>query len=200
MSRTDISRYYDATEYRDIREDLAFALEKSIEPKIAVDCGCGAGADIEHLLKNGFTVHGFDVEQESISRCQSRFGHNEKLFLSQSTFSSFHYPEASLVVADASLFFCPRSEFEDVWSSIYESLLPRGIFCGSLLGKEDSMAVTGDNPSVFWPEVTAFEEPEVMDLLKDYRVLRFNVYKSSGKTSEGAPHNWHIFQIVAEKA
>ncbi|MGH1469978.1 MAG: class I SAM-dependent methyltransferase [Cellvibrionaceae bacterium] len=199
MSSVEITKYFDATESREIREDLLFSVSVINDPRVAIDCGCGAGADIEYLVNNGFTVYGFDIEQESISRCQSRFNGVGNVFLSQSSFSTFDYPQASLVVADASLFFCPSSEFDKVWSKIDQCLLPNGLFCGSFLGKEDTMAIPGENPSVFWPEVTAFEESEVMELFKDFEVLRFKTHKSTGKTPQGVTHNWHIIQVVAQK-
>jgi SAM-dependent methyltransferase len=199
MTSEEISQYFDATKYREVRDDLVFSVSKIDEPKIAIDCGCGAGADIEYLSRNGFIVHGFDIEDESISKCQTRFRNNENVFLSKASFSTFEYPDASLIVADASLFFCSPSDFEEVWSNIYHCLLPSGIFCGSFLGNEDTMAVPGDNPSVFWPHVTAFEEAEVIALFRQYEVLRFNTHKSSAVTSQGVPHNWHIFQVVAQK-
>ena len=199
MPHEEIANYFKATESREIRDDLVFAVSMVGEPKIAIDCGCGAGADIDYLARNGFTVHGFDVEQESISRCQSRFGDIDKVVLSESSFSNFEYPEASLVVADASLFFCPSSEFKKVWSDICQCLLQNGVFCGSFLGKEDTMAAPGDNPSVFWPEVTALEEFEVIELFKNFEILRFKTHKSKGKTLQGVAHNWHIFQVVAQK-
>ena len=199
MSSEEISKYFDATESREIREDLVFAINMALEPKIAIDCGCGAGADINYLVRNGFTVYGFDVEQESISRCQSRFEGIKNVILSKSSFSTFDYPQASLVVADASLFFCPSSEFKNVWENIYQCLHPNGVFCGSFLGQEDTMAASNNNPSVFWPEVTVFDEPEVRELFKNFEVLRFNIHKSTGKTSQGVTHNWHIFQVVAQK-
>lgn len=198
-SKNEISKYFDATEYRKIRDDLIFATDIIGEPKIAIDCGCGAGADIEYLLKHGFIVHGFDIEQESILRCKLRFRENENVVLSRSTFLAYDYPRASLVVADASLFFCPPSEFKSVWSKIYECLLPNGVFCGSFLGAEDTMALPGDNPSVFWGEVSAFEEFEIVKLFNGFDVVRFNTHKSSGKTSQGLSHDWHIFQVVAQK-
>jgi len=199
MSSEEIAKYFDATEFREVREDLVFAMKMTSEPKIAIDCGCGAGADIDYLMRNGFTVYGFDIEQESVSRCQPRFDGIKNVILSQSSFSTFNYPQASLVVADASLFFCPRSEFESVWKNIYQCLQSNGVFCGSFLGKGDTMAEVGDNPSVFWPEVTAFDEPEVKQLFKNFELLSFKVHKSRGKTSQGAAHNWHIFQVVAQK-
>ena len=199
MSSEAINKYYDATESRGIREDLVFSANIVGEPKVAIDCGCGAGADIDYLLRSGFKVYGFDIEQESISRCQSRFSGNDNVVLTRSSFAAFDYPPASLVVADASLFFCPSFEFKDVWSKIYQCLLPNGVFCGSFLGKEDTMAAPGDNPSVFWSEVTAFEQDEVLVLFNNFEVLRFNTHKSQGTTSQGVDHNWHIFQVVAQK-
>ncbi|WP_299007368.1 trans-aconitate 2-methyltransferase [uncultured Shewanella sp.] len=199
MSSKEIAKYFDATECRQIRDDLVFALSIVSEPKIAIDCGCGAGADIAYLAENGFTVHGFDVLQESISRCESRFSGLDTVFLSQSSFIDFEYPPASLVVADASLFFCPSADFKAVWSKIYQCLLPGGVFCGSFLGKEDTMAIPGDNPSVFWQEVAVFDEYEVMALFNNFEVLHFNTHKSTGKTFQGVEHHWHVFQVVARK-
>ena len=199
MSSLEITKYFDATEFREIREDLEFAVSMVSKPKVAIDCGCGTGADISYLVENGFTVYGFDIEEESISRCQSRFAGVNNVVLSKASFSMFDYPKASLVVADASLFFCPATDFEIVWEKIYQCLHSNGVFCGSFLGLEDTMAEPGDNPSVFWPEVTAFEKSEVKALFKNFEVLRFNVQKSTGKTPQGAIHNWHIFRVVAQK-
>lgn len=208
MSSADIEHYFDTTTQRNIRDDLKFAVSEIGEPKIAIDCGCGAGADIEYLTQNNFKVYGFDIEPSSIARCQSRFSNYDNVVLSQSSFSEFDYPKVSLVVADASLFFCPTVDFDTVWEKIYQCLLPGGIFCGSLLGIEDTMAKPNDrlgdnsgaiNPSVLWPHVTAFEEQDVKKLLARYQVMRFNTHQSSGLNSQGLEHNWHIFQIVARK-
>ncbi len=131
MVTKEIKQYFDATENSKTRLDLIESVELVNEPKIAIDCGCGAGSDIEYLLSKGFYVHGFDIEKEAIDRCKTRFKNNNKVVLSQDTFSSFNYPEASLVVADASLFFCPKSEFKFVWSQINKSLNPEGVFCSN---------------------------------------------------------------------
>ena len=58
---SDLQRYYEETEQREIREDLRFAVaELDTNERLAVDCGCGSGADIAYLLGEGFTVHAFD--------------------------------------------------------------------------------------------------------------------------------------------
>ncbi len=66
MSTTEIFEYYDSTANREIREDLRLAIGLVDNYKVAIDCGCGAGSDIAFLRANGFTVHAFDIELESI--------------------------------------------------------------------------------------------------------------------------------------
>ena len=95
MSTQDIKTYYDSTEHHEVRSDLTFAINIINDPKIAVDCGCGTGSDIDYLLSEGFKVHGFDVEDESISRCKKRFKNNKNVILSKSDFSSYAYPKTS---------------------------------------------------------------------------------------------------------
>ncbi len=167
--------------------------------KVAIDCGCGAGSDIAYLRSEGFTVHGFDIEEEFISRCRERFETDELVHLSQSSFSSFNYPCASLVVADASLFFCPKREFNGVWSRIVSSLEPNGIFCGSFLGPEDTMAGRGYDKEAFWPDVLVFEKSQLNEYFKDFNVVSFTEHKRSGVAPGGETHDWHIFSVVARK-
>jgi len=200
MATEEIKQYYDATANSETRSDLLHAADLVENSKIAIDCGCGAGADIEYLLSKGFFVHGFDVEKESIARCKKRFNNNANVALSQDTFSSFTYPKASLVLADASLFFCEESGFNSVWDKIYESLEPSGIFCGSFLGPRDTTAAPNYNSNAYWSDTSVFTEDEVKKLFTRYQILRFTEHESSGNTPDGKPHHWHIFSVVAKKS
>lgn len=200
MRSQAIKQYYDATEHREIRSDLAYAVTIVGDPKIAIDCGCGAGADIQYLLAESFKVYGFDIEDESISRCNKRFENNKDVILSKAGFSSYQYPRASLVVADASLFFCSKSEFDYVWSKIDECLYPNGIFCGSFLGPDDTMAGVKYIKNDFWPDKLVLDEKQVREIFKSYEICRFTEHKISGKTPLGIPHDWHIFSVVAKKS
>jgi len=140
MATKEIIEYYSETVNQETRSDMVFATSLIESNKIAIDCGCGAGSDIAYLRKEGFIVYAFDIEKESIKTCRERFKDDENIFLSQDSFSSFDYPKSALVVADASLFFCQETEFENVWNKIYDSLTTGGIFCGSFLGPKDTMA------------------------------------------------------------
>ena len=193
MPSKEIMEYYDYTTNRETRDDLRFAVELVNGPKIAIDCGCGAGSDIAFLRAKGFIVHAFDIESESITRCQERFSDDRNVLLSQDTFSTFDYPSASLIVADASLFFCPEDEFDEVWRTITQTLLPDGIFVGTFLGPEDTMAGPDYKKEVFWSEVLVVSEEEVRDLLGGFKIESFTEHKTLDKTPDGNLHQWHVF-------
>lgn len=122
------------------------------------------------------------------------------MLLSRDTFSSFEYPQSSLVVADASLFFCPEDELNYVWTSISNCLYSKGIFCGSFLGAEDTMASANYDKDDYWPNILVLNEAKIKALFDyNFEVLRFNEHKSSGCGPNGKPHNWHVFTVVAKK-
>ena len=200
MSTKEINEYYDSTENRAVREDLIYALSLVGEERIAIDCGCGAGSDISFLRSKGFEVYAFDVEDESIYRCRKRFKGDDRIHLSKDDFSTFTYPDATLVVADASLFFCPPSQFDHVWSKINHSLSSsNGVFCGSFLGPNDTMASSDYDKEAFWPEVTVFTEDKLREIFSGFKIEKWEEHKVSGKTAQSMDHNWHIFSVIAKK-
>ena len=198
-----ISQYYNSTKHSEVRSDLTYAVklvDRIKNTKTVIDVGCGAGSNIDYLLRNNFTVHAFDIEKKAIEICKKRFEKNENVSLSQESFNSFEYPKVSLVVADASLFFCPRNEFANVWTKISKSLISEGIFCGSFLGPEDTMATPNEKNGSYWSNTLVFNDAkEVRSIFKGYKIHQFTEHKSSGLDPQGEPHNWHIFSVVAEK-
>lgn len=199
MTSEEILKYFAATADRETRDDLKLAVSLVKGNKIAIDCGCGAGSDIAFLRSHDFFVHAFDIEEESITRCRSRFKGDNQVLLSKNSFNTFKYPDASLIVADASLFFCPKQEFRDVWGKITDALLPKGIFSGSFLGPEDTMAGPDYNRTPYWPEILVTTKEEVKNLFFNYKIESFTEHKKSGKTPDGQQHQWHIFSVVATK-
>ncbi len=199
MPTEEITQYYTDTANRDVREDLVFAVSLIGREKVAVDCGCGAGSDIAFLRAKGFKVHAFDIEEESISLCRERFGSDENVHLSCESFSSFEYPQSTLLVADASLFFCPAGEFDNVWSHISKSLDAGGIFCGSFLGPNDTMAGPSYDKKAFWEHILVFNEEDLRLILSDFEILKFTEHNVSGESPQGIPHQWHIYSVVAKK-
>lgn len=198
MTTNEIQNYYRVSRFGEIRQELAYALSIQKEAGIAVDCGCGAGSNIRHLRDAGYVVHAFDIDAEAISICKERFVSDANVFLYQSSFASFNYPSASLVLADASLFFCPADEFVAFFRKIHNALLPNGLFCGSFLGARDTMAGPEFDTEKFWGDVLVLSETQIRYTLRNYNILRFIEYEMDGRTATGEAHHWHLFSVVAQ--
>lgn len=199
MSTSEKAQYFAQTVDSQTRDDLLLAASLIGSEKVAIDCGCGSGSDIAYLREQGFTVHAFDIEDESIRICCERFKDDEHVLLSQDSFMSFAYPESSLIVADASLFFCAESEFDMVWQKLQQSLCLGGIFCGSFLGPNDTMAGPDFDRDAYWSDILVFQEDELRSKFNQFDVIRFTEHEQAGETFTGEHHQWHIYSLVAKK-
>ena len=115
------------------------------------------------------------------------------------TFISYQYPDSSLVLADASLVFCAENEFDRVWNAIFNSLNTGGIFCGSFVGPNDSMASPDYAEKAYWPNVLVFKKKTLRSKFNEFEILKFTEHNVSGHTPEGLAHEWHVFSVVARK-
>lgn len=199
MSSREILEYFDATAFRKTREDLELAVQLVQGPRVAIDCGCGAGSDIAFLRSKGFTVYAFDIEQAAIERCRNRFRGDGNVLLSHASFRTFDYPDSSLIAADASLFFCPEDQFDLVWQKMQTALLPDGIFVGSFLGPEDTMAGPDYDKEAFWPDILVTSEERIRLWFKSFEIVSLKEHSSSGAAFNGKAHHWNIYTVLAKK-
>jgi SAM-dependent methyltransferase len=200
MTSAEIEDYYDVTRNREPRADLIEAVRLTKNKGVAIDCGCGAGSDIAYLREQGFSVHGFDIEQASIDRCQTRFASDRAVSVTQASFLSFEYPGADLIVADASLFFCPPADFDDVWKKICVALKSGSVFVGAFLGPRDTMATDDYDREAYWQDVSTFSELELLARFEGFELKKFFELERDGQTAQGEDHHWHLFQVIAIKS
>ncbi|RED51517.1 class I SAM-dependent methyltransferase [Aestuariispira insulae] len=161
--------------------------------KTAIDMGCGSGRDFSHLLENGFSVHAFDAEQRSIDLCRVRFGGHPRLTLRHCGFDGFDYPKADLVLAWASLYFCPADKFDLVWGRIQSALKPGGYFCGDFLGVRDSWVADECRA------MASFTEEASRAFLQGLEIEMFHIRDEAGQTVAGREKHWHTFTVLARK-
>lgn len=103
-------------------------------------------------------------------------------------------------MADASLFFCPKESFDEVWQQIADALVPNGIFCSSFLGTEDTMVTAEHNKNTYWSDVLSFTEAQVKKYFFGFELVSFREHKHSGITPTGDAHDWHIYSVIAIKS
>ncbi|MEI8593654.1 class I SAM-dependent methyltransferase [Photobacterium sp. Hal280] len=174
------------------RTEFAASLNAS-NLKIATDCGCGTGCDIHYLEQQGYQVHGFDINPDSVAICRDRFGAKSLVEISESSFESFDYPKVGLIIANSSLFFADPSFFEAIWGNIKSSIEVGGVFAGDFMGTKDSWAKNYRSP------VTPLSESEVKALFSDFEVVRYFERDETAKTSLGKMKHWHTYSVVAIK-
>ncbi|NOI27184.1 class I SAM-dependent methyltransferase [Vibrio coralliilyticus] len=161
--------------------------------KVAIDCGCGTGSDIAYLAQQGYQVHGFDNNEDAIGLCRDRFADQPSINISLSTFETFRYPQAGVVLAHNSLFFAEPEAFPDTWQSISNSLKTGGVFSGDFMGEKDSWA------HGFRIATTPLTELQVEALFKDFDIIQFQERDETGPTALGRIKHWHTFSVLAVK-
>ncbi len=199
MTTDDKTKYYQSTQHREMRPELKFALSQVHSGKTAIDCGCGAGANIKHLRAAGFTVYAFDNDDCSIQLCRQQYNNDSEVHLSLESFGSYQYPCSSLILADASLFFCPLDEIDLFAKKMSISLESNGIFCGGFLGARDTMANGNGKTSNYWGKVLVLNESRIRDLLSNFNILKWTELETEGLTPTGETHHWHMHNIVAKR-
>jgi tellurite methyltransferase len=187
------TRYYENTTGRPPRPTLLFALDRFAEQGFAVDLGCGDGRDTVELLRRGWRVMAIDGQAEAIARLAARAdlpttGRLETLLAG---FEDAEWPQADLVNASFSLFFCPPEKFPALWRKIRDSLKPGGRFAGHLIGELDSWAGG--------PNIVAFDRAALDQLIVGYAVEKLEIEEEDSVTPTGEAKHWHLYHLVLHK-
>jgi SAM-dependent methyltransferase len=193
MTRSTWSDYYRANEDRSPREMLLEVLERfGAGEREAIDLGCGSGIDTLAMLERGWRVFASDAEVEAIDRLRSRVPaiFEPRLTAVVARMEDLELPEAHLVWAGYSLFFCSPERFAEVWSGVRSAIRPGGRFAGQLLGERDTWAPKDD--------ISAFSRAAALELLEGLELERFEEDEEDGEACSG-PKHWHVFHAVGRR-
>ncbi|MCF8999986.1 class I SAM-dependent methyltransferase [Acinetobacter nectaris] len=163
-------------------------------PKVAIDCGCGAGNEVQFLLEQGFTVYAFDQSKQAEEICRTRFKYANRFIFSNNSFHDYPFVEASLITAFFSLFFVPEKQFFDVLENIKKALPKNGILACNLLGIND--AWVEESPHVF----LGFNEQQLKDLFSEYfDIVYLDHLQEERPLASGLIKFWDIFTVILKK-
>ena len=134
----DVEKYYDNTANLMPSYTAKKFIKLNVKPENAVELGCGAGRDTVYLIRNGWNVLAIDRENVE-SRIVEKLSKEElkKLKFSIQKFENIELEKNNLVIANFSLPFCNKVNFEDLWNKINNSLLEDGYFVGNFFGVND---------------------------------------------------------------
>lgn len=189
----DVEKYYDNTANLMPSYTVKKFIKLNVKPENAVELGCGAGRDTVYLIKNGWNVLAIDRENVE-SRIVEKLSKKElkKLKFSRQKFENIKLEKNNLVVANFSLPFCNKVNFEDLWNKINNSLLENGYFVGNFFGVNDEWKKTKK-------EMTFLTKEQVIELFKDFEIIEFKEVEKDDFTGMGKIKHWHIFNVIARK-
>lgn len=185
--------YYEKTKNSNIPENLRMFMNMKVEPGICIDLGCGAGRDSIFLIKNGWKVIAIDKEdtEKMIRSSLQEEEQNYLEFIKQDFENNIILQSCNLLVANSSLSFCNRKNFDYLWKKIVDSISKDGYFVGNFFGINDSWA---NRPNMFF-----FTKEEVIKLFSSFEIINFKEVAKNGKTALGVEKHWHVFNVIAKK-
>lgn len=183
--------YYETTQDAEPHQNLVMFLRKGKKPGIAVDLGCGAGRDTVLLLKNGWTVISYDINNNAQYILERITPEERSRFtFVKSRHQDAEIPKCDLVVANDSMHYLSKDEFKAVVNKIYDSLNPNGDFIAEFLGNKDDWA-KNDPDNAF---ISLKELREIMG--NRFEIEAFREHEVDKPTLEGEQKHWHTVSVI----
>ena len=129
----NIQKYYENTKNALPHIMVKKFVDMKINPKNAIDLGCGAGRDTIYLIKNGWNVVAIDKEDTQeiiVSKLDNE--ELEKFSFKCQDFENIELEKNNLVVANFSIPFCNKDYFNEFWNKLSNSILSERILCWKL--------------------------------------------------------------------
>ncbi len=168
----------------------------SVDVRLAVDLGCGAGRDARELLRNGWRVLAIDRERSAIEALRAATSATDlpRLETLVADLADAPVPAADLVNASISLPFITGSAFDGAVDRALAAVRPGGRFATMLFGDRDESATD--------PEMSCRSAPWLRERLgaAGFEVEDWSEREEDGETALGEPHHWHILEVVARRA
>ena len=188
--------YYEHTSGREPRPLLGAALSAygEVAPgATALDIGFGDGTETRALLAAGFEVTAVDADPDAVRRLAD-LGDDPRLTVVQASMAEADWPPVDLAYAGYALPFCPRDDFDAMWSRLLGALRPGAVLAVDLFGDRDTWAVE-DAPR---GEMTFVSRARLDDLLSGLDVVTVDEEDEDGMAFSG-PKHWHVFHVVARR-
>lgn len=123
------------------RTAASFACEQRT-PGIAIDLGCGSGAETAELLRAGWEVHAVDADTGGLEMLVQALPVESRgrLHVHAAKMEDFEFPTCDLLWAGYSLPYCERARWPDLWQRATAALAEGGRIAGDFFGPAHAFA------------------------------------------------------------
>ena len=112
---------------------------------------------------------------------------------SKQNFEEIILEKNNLIVANFSIPFCKKDNFNEFWNKICNSILKDGYFVGNFFGLNDSWIKIKE-------KMVFLSKEQVLELFENsFEIIDFNEIEKNGKTGLGKTKHWHIYNVIAKK-
>lgn len=159
---------------------------------VALDLGCGAGAEAEYLAKEGMMVDAID-KSETVAKAAKERCQGLAVDVIQGDFLEFQLrPEYySLAVAINSLPFVKKVDCVALLKSVQAAIRPGGAVIFAVFGPDHAWASRADMS--FWTL------DEFRELWSSWDVIAMNEFKGISPLASGTEIFQHRIQVIARK-
>lgn len=166
---------------------------ESRPPGVAVDLGCGSGADALELLRRGWVVHAVDVDSGALERLSAAVPPDVRgrLRLHAERMEDFALPPADLIWSSWSLPYCPADAWPTLWTRMIAALNVGGRLAADLFGPSHAWA--GEDG------IFTIGEEALRALLCDLTVEAFDIEDGVRPAGDGRITRWHAFGVAVRK-
>ena len=189
--------YQERTAHREVTEYFMSAMEyvdgDNGEGRLAIDLGCGGGAETRAMLARGWRVFATDAgpESERLVVLTTPLDHRHRLEHVHGKFHEVDIPQADLVYAQYSLPFAD-DDLDAAVDAAIGAVKPGGAFVGQLFGHNDTWAGDG---------AASVDREWIEGKFGDFSELKIDEQEFDGSYggSEANQKHWHVFHIHARR-
>lgn len=121
---------FNYSDYFSVIKNNLSSFKNPFGDKIALDCGCGTGSLIEHLLKEGFICTGVDISPDMLAIAKSKKELEDVQFICQNLSEIDLYRAYNLVICslDTVNHITEKIKLKSFFKKIYNFIEPKGFF------------------------------------------------------------------------
>lgn len=172
---------------------MSWAGQSADGDRLAIDLGCGGGAETLELLARGWRVFATDGSPSAERLLRDRVDPESatRLTIEIGKFEDVELPHADLVFAQMSLPFAGRN-LNMAASDAVGAVKPRGVFAGHFFGPNDEW-IDDEN-------VAAVDRAWIENLFEGWSEISIEETDAEGPFGlEGKTKHWHYYFVLARR-